>query len=129
MIINCYEVLFGADVVGTVCVHQIGLYTQFECQCTFSKDDLYRIVAKHKAGQINLGICIQEGDFYVINTKIPTKYIGYNDLKFCALVESEVDDATFVPVTTDARFGYIADIMHAKFCVREGRKGLLLCKD
>lgn len=124
-----YEVFYKDNIVGTVCINQIGLYTELECQCTFPQDGLYRIVATHRSGRIDMGICLRDGDIYVIKAKIPSKYIVYDDLKFCAFVNAQKDDATFLPVEAGVQFDHIAEIMHAKFCVREGRKGVLISED
>lgn len=122
-----YDILAGKETVGTVCVATDGLYTQFRCRCGFLQEGIYRIIAHYGEREIDLGICIPVGNTYTNNTKVATKYLT-SDIPSFYMVRSTRKSAVFIPVAPNEKVCQITKLPEARFHIRAGQKGLLLCE-
>ena len=63
---------------GNATIERQGLYTKISCSCRSPE----RILLKWSGGKRDLGVCVPMGEGYGIQTRIPTKHLGFEDLHF-----------------------------------------------
>ena len=111
--------------VGNAYIDTNGLYTSFQCKCSFPIDGIYRINAKYGVRYIDLGVCIPNGDSYVTSAKIPTKNLGEEEPAFYAIRKGS-ENLIFIAVDEHTDFRYLKRLVDARFQVQNGQKGLLI---
>ena len=84
-----YNILLNDLVIGHVQVGRVGLYYKFWCICKFNDNKIYRIKVSDGITEIVLGICVPEGDHFVLNTKIPVNRLQQDSLVFRAEPRNE----------------------------------------
>ena len=122
-----YDIYFENKPIGIACVESVGLYTQFQCRCSFRNEGSYRIIAQYGAVQIDLGLCIPANNMFVTNAKIATKKLNGSPPYFFAL-DIKQNNVTFVPVDPQENFSFIEKLSGAKFHIKNGIKGILIQK-
>ena len=120
-----YDILWQNQSVGTACVETVGLYTKFQCRCSFSNEGMYRVFAQYGSVKADLGICVPEESEYVTCAKIPTKNLN-NEIPQFYVSDGVDENMFFVPVRADEKFCNLDRLFEARFCVQEGEKGLLI---
>lgn len=78
--------------------------------------------------QIDLGVCVPENNFFVLNTRIQTKLIGEGDLQFILGTRQNEKQTMFVPLDCEKPFVYMDRLPGAHFENRNGSCGLMLMK-
>lgn len=122
---NEYEIFLGDKVVGTAYAETVGLYTHFTCHCHFSTNRLFRVIAYYGKTEINLGVCIPDGDAYTVKARVATKRLNSTLPNFQVNMQVQ-DSAVFIPLDAEEIYNYFEGIMEAKFGVRDGVKGIIL---
>ena len=84
-----YDVLLNGSAIGYAKVDREGLYYKFQCNCKFYDHKIYRIKVSDGVTEIQLGICVPEGDRFTLHTKIPIKRLQKGGLLFTAEVQHE----------------------------------------
>ena len=75
---------------------------------------------------MDLGICVPEDGMYFTNKMIPTKRLEGKALTFYVSDElHQYRENDFVAVHPNECFMYLRRLQEAKFCTKEGNKGLL----
>lgn len=120
-----YDIKLENQSVGIVCVEHVGLYTQFQCRCTFKKEGSYRIMAQYGASCINLGLCVPENNVFVTRMKVATKKLNGEIPHFFA-VDTKNKDLKFFPVKPEHNISCIANLPEAKFYIENGVPGILI---
>lgn len=120
-----YQILMGNDVVGTACIETLGLYTHIICRCHFPRNNIYRIRAKYGSNEIDLGVCIPNGDSYVVKGKVATKRLNSSIPSFFAYTQVK-HNSLFVSLNPEIKFEYFANLTEATFHVQEGKRGIIL---
>lgn len=120
---NYYDIFMENAVIGTATVQECGLFTHFECVCKPKKKEVLRIVAVYDDRNIDLGICVVEGESFVTNLKIPSKRLGIGVPKFYAKSKQR-DVADFAPLSMECNFLQLNKIETARFVVKDGVAGL-----
>ena len=115
-----YHITLDNHRVGTAAVTQQGLYYRIACQCVFKVKGFYCISAESGEHREHLGLCIPEGDRYILNKSIPVKRFPEKKLSFYASRKKENSEHTFIPVETGGEFTGLAELMNGKF---ESSKG------
>ena len=83
------DILLNGLSIGRVQVDREGLYYKFRCKCKFNDNKIYRIKVSDGITEIILGICVPEGDNFILNTKVPVKKLQKDTLIFTAELRSE----------------------------------------
>lgn len=123
-----YKIFLRDKAIGTACVETDGLYTRFLCKCSFPDAGIYRVVADFGPIQIDLGVCIPQGECSVTKAKIPSKRLNDQTPNFFAIPSLQADFA-FVEIDPENEFPYLRNLATAKFSVQEGKRGLLIHKN
>ncbi len=84
-----YDILLNDLTIGHVQVGREGLYYKFRCICKFNDNKIYRIKVNDGLTEIILGVCVPEGEHFILNTKIPVKKLQKDTLVFTAESRNE----------------------------------------
>ena len=126
---NSYDIFCGEDIVGNAWVTEKGLYTYIECCCRFATPAMYRVCVSFDEKDIDLGICILEGNVYTINKRIPTKYLQKGIPQFRVLSTNQQENLQFILVKQEVPFSKLCCLMNSKFCITAEGRGLLVEQD
>ena len=113
-----YEILLNSATVGYACIKFCGLFAEISCTCNFQSEGLYRIKMSYIDAELDLGICIPDGEYFTVHKKIPCKCLGNGEPVFCAINTRE-NQLHYVPITSEAKFPYLAKITSCYFGVRD----------
>ena len=90
------------------------------------QNGFYRAWATDGETNLDLGICVPEDGMYFTNKMIPTKRLQGRVLTFYVSNEHDLYSGNdFVAVQPNECFMYLRRLPEAKFCTKEGNKGLL----
>lgn len=78
-----YDIFWNSVKVGSAIISTSGLYSHISCKCRLEHPDVYRISIKSDSGDLFLGVCVPERDLFVLDKKIPSKYISGDNIRFC----------------------------------------------
>ena len=120
-----YKVFLRDKVIGIASVETENLYTHFICKCSFPDAGIYRILAEFETFQIDLGICVPNGDCFVTRANVPTKRLRKQTPSFVA-IPAQQTDFRFVEIEPQNAFLHLSDLASATFSVQDGKKGLLI---
>ena len=95
---QCYEVMYGNDVIGKVQVIPQGLYCQIICRCRGTYEQVLRLFAEEQGHRENLGVLIPEADGLLLDRKIPAKRLSSGKLRFYLSSACGCDGGHFVPI-------------------------------
>lgn len=121
-----YSVTFGQTQVGRVRVRRQGLYYQFICRCQLSGDVVCRLTVRCGGKQESLGILVPSQEGFGLDTKVSVKRIGEGEMEFYLMPSREHAVGTFVPLSPEEPFSYIARLKDAYFERRYGQAGVVL---
>ena len=76
--------------------------------------------------QENLGIVVPTEDGFGLDTKVSVKRVGEGDMEFFLMPRHENAVGTFVPLSPEEPFAYIARLKDAYFERRYGQAGVVL---
>ena len=100
-----YRIIWNEEPVGTVNVKKEGLYYRFSCICRPAEKRIYKIYVSDGCTETDLGICVPEGEDFVLNTKIPSKYFQQETFLF-RLVPKQ-GKRILVPIKDGMSFPYL----------------------
>lgn len=123
-----HKIFLRNKAVGSVSIEVDGLYTRFLCKCSFPDAEIYRIVADYGPVQIDLGVCIPQGECFVTRARVPSKRLGDQTPSFLAIPSIKTDFA-FVAMDPQNAFPHLSGLATAKFSVQKGKRGLLIQKN
>lgn len=121
-----YGVYLGEALVGKVQVSRRGLYYHFCCRCRLSGGGIYRLQVACNGRRENLGILVPMGDGFGIDTKLPVKRLGEDDLLFRLVSKNAIGTGNFIPISPEEPFAYIARLKNAYLVKRNGQAGIML---
>lgn len=84
-----FKIILNGKRVGNSTVEKSGLYYSIRCECVFLDKKPYRIVANDGKTTVDLGICVPEGNRFIIKTKIPVKRLNLENAEFMAVPKIE----------------------------------------
>jgi hypothetical protein len=119
-----YDVFMDKKIVGHVCVTKEGLYTKFVCQCKLPDKELYRLVLSCCDKETDLGICVPQGEYYMVNKDVPNKKIGEGKMEFTIVTKRIISN--FIPLRPGAPFPYLSELANSRFAVENGAYGILI---
>ena len=118
------EILWKDRQVGYAQVKQEGLYYRFSCACTPPDGAIYRIYVSDGKNRRDLGICVPKDGEFVLNTRVPCKYINGENLSF--ELSSEKQDAISVPIKSGESFAYLDQLETARLRVTNGQPEIVI---
>ena len=77
-----YDVLLGNDTVGSAEIREVDLYCRVQCICKLPSSQIYRILMVGTTGELLLGVCVPNGDEWILERKIPAKKLPGEELQF-----------------------------------------------
>ena len=111
--------------VGNAIMERQGLYYRFHCQCVLPDRDIHTIWVRWGEGSRKLGICVPNGPYFCLDTKVPIKYIPNTGLLF-EVDYKENPPENFYPIDTEQPFIHTDKLAKARFATREGQPGLII---
>lgn len=124
-----YDVMLGREIVGDVKVNIEGLYIRFSCKCKLPDSQIHRLMVRSDGKQMDLGICVPDGDFFVLDRRVQRKHIGEGDLNFCVSPNKPCTNENFIAINPEKPFPYISMLQNANLQKRGESYGILLPKD
>ena len=118
---SLYPVLWNQEEVGEVGVTKQGLYYVFSCRMQLPPGSRCRLYACSQGDSRDLGLCIPEGNFFVLQTRIPAKYFPEEEYSFCL---NQPATGRFVPVRKDRPFPELDKLESGKFSISGGEPGI-----
>ena len=120
------DILWQGRPVGTAEYKKEGLYYRFFCACTPPDKAVYRVVLTD--GQIcrDLGICVPQGDKFVLTARVPCKQVNAEALSF--ELTDKRQESLVVPVNTGEPFEHLEKIETARLQVTNGQTELLIAE-
>ena len=77
-----HSILFNNVPVGQAQIKQEGLYHKITCQCVLPNKRIYRIKVSDGINDVDLGICVPEGDCFILTSRVAVKKLSTENLKF-----------------------------------------------
>lgn len=109
-----YDVVKNGRVVGWASVTQEGLYNCIYCSCRFSTKGLTRIYMGQDGNQVDLGICVPDGQEMVIKKKIAHKNIQNIERIFRVVSAGDSGSSFHIPVCESMPLPDISGLQNAK---------------
>ena len=119
-----YDIYLDDNLVGQAAVAEVGLFSEFSCICNFENTGPYRIKVAYEDRELDLGICVPEGNRFAINTKIPSKHLGKGDPRFRAVGNRE-SSGDFTPIIVNEPFQHVAILDKGRFVLKDTCPGMV----
>ncbi len=116
-------VTLDSQPVGKVLRSREGLYYIIKCEISLTKPGTYRLWAQTGESRIDLGICVPYGSFFGLTARVPVKKIDPGALTFFL---TENRKTRYLEVSDDQPFSDIQQLEKGKFCIKEGKPGIVL---
>ena len=123
-----YPIICKNKPVGTAQVTVEGLYYRIRCWCTQEARPPRRILMRSEAASVDLGICLPDGQQFIMNTRIAAKRLGEGAFSF-HMSAPEYEKGIFYVVETNKPFPHLSSLKRARFTVQDGKAGLWVCRD
>ena len=117
-----FDVFFNESVVGSAQVEKDGLYYCIHCACEIPGDGLYRIILNDGENSHNLGICVPNKDKFVVNKRIPAKYIIGENLTFQLVLDAN----NGIAVATGKPFAHLDKLETAHLLETNGQSKIII---
>ena len=124
--VGSYEIMQGADKVGTAVVTREGLYYRISCRCRYGGEPMRRILMTAAGYQLDLGVCVPVDGQFGLEKRIPCKNLVAGTPEFRLMPKYQRTDRRFVPVYPEEPFSYMAKLKDAFLEIREGQIGVLI---
>ena len=107
--------------VGTAEVRENGLYYDFFCKCDVIQKGIHRIIVEDGINRVDIGICVPDGNSFILKRKIPKKYfLGKN---FLFLLEQ---NQITLSVQNGMAFQYLDRIDAAHLIKQNGQQKIVI---
>ena len=118
-----YSILCKDHPIGTAEIIEEGLYYRFCCKCTTKLVGINRIMVINRSNRVDLGICVPEKNYFVLNTRIPRKH--FKDKSFSFELISD-DDYIFNNVYTGMMFDKLDKLEAAHLEIVSGQPQIII---
>lgn len=118
-----YEITLNGKPLGTATIETQGLYYRISCRCLLPDKKIHTIWIRWSDGSRKLGVCVPQGQYFCLDTKVPMKYFPLTGLCF------EIDyraENEFFPIDARKPFIHIDKLQQSRFDVRDDRLGLII---
>ena len=120
-----YEIMFRDKPIGCAEVKREGLYLRFICTCLLPKKGIHRIHVSDGISVKDLGICVPDGEKFILNTRIPSKYFKTDTFSF-HLTDGKVTNDITLPVNSDEPFEHLEHLEDAHLEITDGQPAIIL---
>ena len=110
---SSYDVMHAQQCIGKAQIVKQGLYYHISCKCRLSGQVLCRLIVFSDAGQTDLGILVPKEGRFTIETKIPVKKIGTQNIRFVVLPKPVRTKGRYVPLKPEEPFAYLSQLYNA----------------
>ena len=121
-----YAVMMGNEQAGKVRVQREGLYYRFCCRCRLSGDVVCRLAVRCGEREENLGVLVPMEEGFGVDKRIPVKHLGEGEMEFFLMPKHDKIRGTFIPISPEEPFAYIARLKDAFLARQNGQVGILL---
>lgn len=118
-----YHIYMNGESVGKAIVEKEGLFYKITCACIVPDKDFYRIRVDDGKTSRDLGICVPNGDEFVLTSRVPVKFLTGETLSF-TLVPRTAETA--VPVATGETFDYLDKLESARLQNTNGQTEIVI---
>ncbi len=108
--------------VGEVTVTRQGLYYRFACRVQLPSDSHSRLYAYGEGDSRDLGLLVPNGNYYELQTRVPVKYFGPGEYRFC-LDQPKAQE--FIRVSSNEPFSAVDRLEWGKFAICGGKRGIV----
>ena len=116
-----YPVSYRGATVGSAQLTAEGLYYCIHGKVRLPDGDIYRLFASNRNRCICLGICVPDGDLFVITKRIPIKqFANYSAFSFYIDTREEIRERRLYSVSPDKPFEKLKDLQAAHFEMQDG---------
>ena len=126
---ECYDVKFENQTVGSVFTEKEGLYYRFCCQCKLSKSAVCRLVVSCNGRTTDIGICVPQADGFGLEKRIPAKKIGEGQMQFEILPCNQVAPMAKIQVDPSSPFKYISELQNGFLRINDGCYEIVLAPE
>ena len=120
-----FPITYAGQEWGRAKIEKQGLYCRILCKCDPPTAFPFRIQLQTGGKIINLGTCIKTGNFYIVDTKVPGKYIQEGDMNFYIHTKQPIIQESIIPVREDGPFPYLCNLHKARMVKRNGQVGVI----
>lgn len=119
-----FTVSLGGRQVGRAQVTRQGLYYRVICRCSLSGEVMYRLECACGSRSTSLGILVPCESGFGLETRFPVSRVGEGMLTFTLQPKHDpLAGRTFVPISPEEPFAYLARLKDAFLETRDGKKG------
>lgn len=112
----CFDLIYSNDICGAVSVTKEGLYYKIQCRCDLPTKGIYHMIIQSDENKIDLGICVPKDGRFGIDTRIPTRNINTDSVRF-VLIEKESDsEKSKFLLESSMPFPYLEQLETAYLC-------------
>jgi len=111
--------------IGVACLSESGLYAEIVCTFRFPENKFLRICMQYADRCIDLGLCVREGEEFVVRKKIPVKQLGAGEPVFRITENSFASDRGKYPISDGIPFAEINKLRHGKLLINGGETYLV----
>lgn len=119
-----YEIILGGEPVGQARVTRQGLYYCFFCRCRLSGGVIFRLQVRWGEKTESLGIPVPQGEWFVLETRLPSKRMGQGKPEFLAVPRHPELPENFHPISPEEPFTYLSRLENAFLAYRDGKPGI-----
>ena len=123
---KAYEIRCADKVVGNANVETEGLYYKIRCRCKLPPDKMHRVFLHAAENKIDIGICLPEDGYFVLDKRIPIKHVGHEPFAFYVADPLYRENTKIIPIFEDKPFDEIAHLADSKFAVIDGAPSILI---
>ena len=111
-----YQVQYYGRQVGTAEITQQGLYHQIACKLSLPYDAIYRVYVSGSGKQLELGVCVPDGEYFVLNKRVPGKrLIGFGKLSVFVDDDKVSAAKNRIPVSNSEPFEQLHKLRNGRF--------------
>lgn len=109
-----YEVWLKDMIAGEVLITREGLYYRFLCTVRLPKESRYHLVAYSEVKNVDLGLCIPQGEIFVLSTKIPIK--RFDNCRYRYILTAKAEKQV-IPIFENQPFTHLNRLPDSYFSV------------
>ena len=119
-----YCVFLDGKDVGTAQVEKSGLYYRMSCRCQLESGSMYNLFVSSGKKYRKLGVCIPKDGCLCLETKVPIKELGSDELQFYLQSRNQENIEKFIPVVQGEKFPLLEELENAFITERDGVLGI-----
>ncbi len=118
-----FEIFDKETCVGKAQILQEGMYYRICCTCEITRGGIHRIVVSDGENEVDLGICVPQGDKFSLTSRIPMRFLKGENRTFVLVRQGEYKpkseegpvEKKEVPVESGKSFPNLDELENAYF--------------